>query len=82
MTKVWSFAIGRVEVSLEIDQEPNYRYDGDDEDGETQAAIDSGEFIAFSSKVCVEIDGEEIAADYLGGSVYEFGKESEFHLRS
>jgi hypothetical protein len=78
MTKVWSFSIGRVEVTLEIEQESGYQYDGDDENGETQRAIDDGEFVAFSSTVRCYIDNLECGRDDLGGSVYEFGKESEF----
>ena len=78
MPEVWSFTFGRVRVALELTQEQGYQYDGCDPDGETQAALDSGEFVAFSSAVSVSVDGEELATDYLGGSVYEFGKESEF----
>jgi hypothetical protein len=78
MTQVWSFTSGRVELTLEIEQEQNYQYDGDDENGETQAAIDSGELVAFHSTVRCYIDNLEVGRDDLGGSVYEFGKESEF----
>ncbi len=78
MPTVWKFAIGRVSVELEINQEQFYQYDGDDENGETQSAIDAGEFVAFHSTVRVYIDNLECAAEGLGGSVYEFGKESEF----
>jgi hypothetical protein len=78
MTQVWSFSIGRVELTLEIEQEPDYQYDGDDEDGETQRKIDCGDYVAFRSTVRCYIDSMEMGRDDLGGSVYEFGKESEF----
>lgn len=67
---LWSFRAGRFTVSLRLEQDYGYQYDGDDEDGETQAKLDSGEYVAFDSAVIVELDGNEIAADYLGGSVY------------
>jgi hypothetical protein len=78
VAKVWSFAIGRVCVEFAITQDMNYRYDGDDPDGEVQAMLDSGEMVAFDSDVRVLVDGEEVGTDSLGGSVYYFGKESEF----
>lgn len=78
MPTVWKFEIGRVSVELEITQEGAYQYDGDDENGETQAALDAGELVAFHSTVRVYIDSLEMGVNGLGGSVYEFGKESEF----
>jgi hypothetical protein len=74
----WQFRTKRFRVVLTLERDHGYQYDGDDEDGETQAKLDSGEFVAFDSRVVVELDGEEIAADSLGGSVYEDGRESEF----
>jgi hypothetical protein len=67
---VWEFRTKRFIVALHLEQERRYKYDGDDEGGETQAKLDSGEYVAFTSKVTVELDGEEIAVDYLFGSVY------------
>lgn len=78
MPTVWKFALGRVSVELEISQDYGYQYDGDDENGETQAALDSGEFVAFDSIVRCYVDNLECGVDTLGGSVYEFGRESEF----
>ena len=75
---VWSFETARFCVSLRIERDRHYRYDGDDESGEVQAKLDSGEYIAFDSAVTVELDGIEIAADYLGGSVYDRETVSEF----
>jgi hypothetical protein len=68
--RLWTFRTRRFTVSLILEQDYGYQYDGDDEDGEVQAKLDSGDFVAFDSKVSVELDGVEIAADYLGGSVY------------
>jgi len=67
---VWTFKAGRFVVSLELIRDHGYQYDGDDENGETQSALDSGELVAFDSFVTVEMDGEEIGADALCGSVY------------
>ena len=77
MSIVWAFKAGSIRVELEVEQECGYQYDGDD-DGETQAALDAGEMVAFTSVVHVYRDGEEIGWDALGGSVYYFGRESEF----
>lgn len=78
MTQVWSFRLGRVEVTFEIEQDCRYQYDGDDPDGEVQDKLNKGEYVAFDSKASVYIDSMEMGVDYLGGSVYEFGKEHEF----
>ena len=67
---VWTFKTARFTVALELEEIHGYQYDGDDEDGETQAKLDSGEYVAFDSAVIVELDGREIGADYLGSSVY------------
>jgi hypothetical protein len=74
----WQFRTKRFRVSLEVTRDHGYQYDGDDEDGETQAKLDSGEYVAFDSRVIVELDGEEIGADSLGGSVYADGEEEQF----
>lgn len=78
MQTVWKFKTKRFRVSLQIERERGYQYDGDDCDGETQAALDSGELIAFASRVIVEFEGEEIGADYLGGSIYEADNKAAF----
>lgn len=75
---VWRFATARFEVKLQLAQDVGYQYDGDDENGETQAALDSGEYIAFDSRVVVYCDGRELGADYLGGSVYACDDYQEF----
>lgn len=75
---VWKFETARFSVRLEIEQDYGYRYDGDDENGETQANLDNGEYIAFDSRVVVDMDGQEIGSDSLGGSVYDSNDYSEF----
>jgi hypothetical protein len=75
---VWTFATARFSVRLEIQFDHGYQYDGDDENGETQAALDAGDYVAFDSRVVVELDGEEIASDSLGGSVYDTNTVDEF----
>lgn len=80
MKTVWAFKTRRFEVSLKLEQDQHYRYDGDDEDGSTQAKLDSGEYIAFTSKVCVDLDGVEIGSNWLSGSVYAANTVPEFWM--
>lgn len=75
---VWEFKTARFTVALKIEQDYNYQYDGDDENGETQAKLDSGEYVAFDSTVTVYFDGREIGSDHLGGSVYSADNVSDF----
>lgn len=67
---VWSFKTDKLEVVLILERDYNYRYDGDDENGETQSALDSGEYVAFDSRVEVLMGGERIGFDLLCGCVY------------
>lgn len=76
--KVWKFRTERFAVSLSIQPDYGYQYDGDDPDGETQAKLNSGEYVAFDSFVTVELDGRVIGRDSLGGSVYAAGEVTEF----
>lgn len=76
--KVWSFKTERFEVALMIERDRHYKYDGDDEDGEIQSKLDSGEYVAFNSAVVVKVDENEIASDHLGGSVYAADNYKEF----
>lgn len=66
----WQFKTSRFTVALYLERDRGYRYDGDDQDGETQDKLDSGEYVAFDSSVIVTCDGREIGRDDLGGSVY------------
>lgn len=76
---VWTFKAGRFLISLELERESGFRYDGEDEDGETQGQLDSGELVAFSSTVTVELDGQEIGRDSLFGSVYARDSVADFY---
>lgn len=76
--EVWSFKTKRFEVSLILERDRGYQYDGNDEDGETQAKLDSGKYVAFNSCVQVTLDGERIADSWLCGSVYSAEDYSEF----
>jgi hypothetical protein len=75
---VWTFNTARFAVRLEVAQDYGYQYDGDDEGGETQAALDAGEYVAFDSRVVVTLDGLEIGSDSLGGSVYGVNEMAQF----
>jgi hypothetical protein len=78
MRTVWTFDTTRFRIALQIEPDYGYQYDGDDEDGETQAKLDSGEYVAFDSRVVVYLDDNEIASDALGGSVYAADDMAEF----
>lgn len=67
---VWAFKTARFAVKLQVAQDWGHLYYGDDEDGETQAKLDSGEYVAFDSRVVVTLDTVSVGSDYLGASVY------------
>jgi hypothetical protein len=46
-----------------------------DDSGEVTAALESGDMVAFQTKVAVYYHGAEIGADYLGGSIYREPRE-------
>jgi hypothetical protein len=71
----WQFKTKRFEVRYEELEEcdPDFSWD---EDGSALAGVQSGEFDLFLAKVSVRLDGQEIAADYLGNCIY---KPDEFH---
>jgi hypothetical protein len=75
---VWEFKTARFTVSLMLRREFGYQYDGDDEGGETQANLDTGEYVAFSNFVYVELDGTIIASDSLFCSVYAADEVEQF----
>ena len=76
---VWKFETANFTVQLKLEQDYGYQYDGDDEDGETQAKLDSGEYVAFDSTVEVIWHGIVIGSDSLGGSVYDSNETEEFY---
>jgi len=75
---VWTFSTARFEIKLRLEHIDGYQYDGDDEDGETQAQLDGGELVAFDSSVEVWLDDECIGRSSLGGSVYGHSNFHEF----
>lgn len=75
---VWEFKTARFSIQLQVEYDHGYQYDGDDEGGETQAALDRGDYVAFDSSVVVYLDNIEIARDSLGGNVYDASKVREF----
>lgn len=76
---VWKFETANFTIRLILEQDYGYRYDGDDENGETQEKLDSGEFVAFNSIVEVEYNGTVVGTDFLGGSVYEWNNTEDFY---
>lgn len=68
-TEMWRFETARFAVVWTI----HGCYDLDlswDTTGEVAEKLESGEYQAFDSEIAVYLDGREIAADYLGGSIY------------
>jgi hypothetical protein len=76
---VWTFKTRRFRVSLELTRDSSFQYDGEDSNGETQAALDRGDFVAFNSFISVEFDGELIACNSLCGSVYQADSVADFY---
>lgn len=69
-TEIWRFETKRFAVIFTAETE----YDLDlswDETGEVTGKIESGFFDVFCAKISVELDGNEISADYLGNCIYE-----------
>lgn len=75
---IWSARVGHFTIELVLTQIEGFEYDGDDEDGETQDALNSGDFVAFDSEVRVMYGDDVIGADYLGSSVYKDGETLQF----
>lgn len=88
MRTLWSFETENLEVRLTGDRFKNYRYDGDDEDGETQAALDRGDFVAYDFAVEVILKHATgylgnrvvIGSDHLCGNAYERENLSKFWM--
>lgn len=83
MAIVWTFETDKLLIELECVRSYGYKYDGDDEDGETQAALNRGDLVAFDSFVRVHLKNgesraEPLAVESLYGSVYEKGRISAF----
>lgn len=69
MQTMRKFTIGRFTIRAEIEPETDLDLSWDD-DGEVSTKLESGEYEAFCTKVSVHLNGVEIAADYLGESIY------------
>lgn len=68
--RIWQFNTRnfRVELSAEIEQDPDLSWD---DDGECTAKLESGEWTNYCFAVRVYgPHGEELGADYLGNSIY------------
>lgn len=78
MDTLWIFNTSRFTITWEVEEEFGYIYDGDDADGSIQAALDDGEMVAFDSTIRVCMDGLEVGAAHLGGSVYRANEVESF----
>lgn len=66
---IWTFKTARFVITLDCDWEtsPDFSWD---ETGETEEKCRSGEWDCVCFRVRVTLDGDEVAADYLGNSIY------------
>jgi hypothetical protein len=62
METVWTFEVGSILVRLICTPDYSYQYDGDDEDGETQAGLDNNELIAFDSDARATIAAQQVGS--------------------
>lgn len=68
--EIWKFKTARFAIKCEA--LPEYDLDLSwDESGEITDKIARGLYEVFCAKVSVELDGNEISADYLGQCIYE-----------
>lgn len=79
----WKFKTRRFRIELRIYrisecEWAGRKYDGDDPDGQIIAELRSGALRAFDSELIVELDGIEVASDWLCESIYRDGEEHEF----
>jgi hypothetical protein len=68
-TKAWEFRTEQFHIVAYIELEDDTDLSWDDT-GEVREKLESGEYEAFGTEVIVYWRGNEIAADYLGGSIY------------
>ena len=73
-TPIWSFRTAKFNVLFSVAPE-DIAYDGDDEDGSIQEAINSGELDWFVARVQVLHNGCELGVDYLGACAYRSSQE-------
>ena len=76
---VWSFSTARFNLYLEAAPEPDPDLSWDDT-GETQENIADGTWTNYLFRVRLEMDGIEIATDYLGNSIYANASDFRDHL--
>jgi hypothetical protein len=69
-TIMWEFKTANFVIRALIEPDDDLDLSWDDS-GETAANLNSGLWEAFQTEITVSFRGTEIAADYLGGSVYE-----------
>jgi hypothetical protein len=67
---IWSFRTARFAVHFAAAPDDDLDLSFDDT-GEVRQKLQDGFYCAFVARVTVELDGNEIATDYLGGCIYE-----------
>lgn len=72
---VWSRETANFVVEYDVAPEDDLDISWDD-DGEVQAGLDSGKYVAFQARVRVRLkSGGTIGVDYLGNCIYESAKD-------
>ena len=77
--EMWRFETARFTVIWDVKPSDDVDISWD-ETGETAENLNSGLWTAFDSRMRVMLDGVEIAADYLGSSIYENPSEFRDHV--
>ena len=76
---LWTFRTKNFRVEWQISPCTSLDLSFDDT-GEAREKLGSGEYVAFDSAVVVYFRGDEIAADYLGESIYANPKDFRDHF--
>jgi len=76
---LWAFETARFRVEWQVSPCTDLDLSWDDT-GEVRENLKSGLWCAFDAAMVVYLDGREIAADYLGQSIYENPSEFRDHI--
>lgn len=76
---IWTFKTDRFAVCFEVMPEDDLDLSWDD-DGSVREGLESGHYVAFVARMAVYLDGREVAADYLGGCIYQNPEQFRDHI--
>jgi hypothetical protein len=79
LENIYTFNTRNFSVSVDAMEEPFTDFSFD-ETGETQKAIERGDWLCFAVRATLSFRGMEIANDYLGQCIYENTRDFRDHL--